>query len=66
MDRQEWITRFSERLRAQWPTVPAEQLVEVAAEIQSRVLRQLEDPQCAAVEWLRQGMPDPEALPDVG
>ena len=66
MDKQEWITRCSERLQAQWPRVPAEQLVEVAAEIQCKVLRQLEDPQCAAVEWLRQGMPDPEALRDVG
>jgi hypothetical protein len=57
MDQQEWIARCSERLHAQWPTVPADQLVEVAAEIQSRVQRQLDDPHCAAVEWLRQGMP---------
>ena len=66
MDRQEWIARCSARLHAQWPTVPAEQLTEVAAEIQLRVQRQLEDPQCAAVDWLRQGMPDSEALRDVG
>ena len=58
MDRQEWITRCSARLHAQWPTVPAEQLAEVAVEIQRRLQRQLEGPECAAVEWLRQGIPD--------
>lgn len=46
--------------------MPADQLVEVAAEIQSRVLRQLEDPHCAAVEWLRQGMPNTEAQRNAG
>lgn len=66
MDRQEWITRCSVRLHAQWPTVPQEQLVEVAAEIQCKVLRQLEDPQCAAVEWLRLGIPTTEAQRNAG
>lgn len=66
MDRQEWIARCSARLRTQWPTVPAEQLTEVAAEIQLRVQQQLENPQCAAVEWLRQGMPTAESRSDAG
>jgi hypothetical protein len=42
MGRQEWIARCSARLHEQWPTVPEEQLAEVALEIQRRVQRQLE------------------------
>ena len=49
MDSQQWIARCSARLHAQWPTVPEEQLVEVAAEIQSEVQRQLEAPELAAI-----------------
>lgn len=66
MDRQEWIARCSARLHAQWPTVPQEQLAEVALEIQSRVQRQLEEPEAAAFEWLRQGIPNTEAQRNVG
>jgi len=66
MDRQEWIARCSARLHAQWPRVPHEQLDEVAAEIQRKVQRQLEEPERAAVEWLRRGMPDPQIRRDVG
>ena len=57
MERQEWITRCSAQLHAQWPTVPEEQLAEVAAEIQGEVQRQLETPELAAAQWLRQGIP---------
>lgn len=56
MNREEWISRCSARLHAQWPTVPQEQLVEVAVEIQIKVQRQLEEPERAALEWLRQGI----------
>jgi hypothetical protein len=66
MDRKEWIARCSARLHAQWPTVPHEQLVEVAAEIENRVRRQLQEPECAAADWLRQGIPDTESRPVVG
>ena len=62
MDKQEWIARCSARLHAQWPTVPQEQLVEVAAEIPSEVQRQVEAP----VQWLRQGIPNTEAQRNVG
>lgn len=58
MDRQEWIRRCSVRLHAQWPRVPAEQLQEVASEIEQAVHRQLADPELAAVEWLRQAIPE--------
>ena len=61
MDTQEWITRCSARLHAQWPTVPQEQLAEVALEIQRRVQAQLEEPERAACEWLRQGIPNTES-----
>lgn len=66
MDSQEWVARCSARLHARWPTVPHEQLVEVSTEIQRKVKQQLDDPERAAVEWLRQGIPDPEARRDVG
>ena len=56
MDQQEWIERCSTRLHAQWPRVPTEQLAEVASEIQRSVHQQLDDPELAAVEWLRQGI----------
>ena len=58
MDRQEWIARCSARLHAQWPRVPAEQLQEVASEIEQAVHQQLNEPELAAVEWLRQSIPD--------
>lgn len=58
MDRQEWIERWSARLHAQWPRVPPEQLAEVASEIERSVHQQLDDPELAAVEWLRQGIPE--------
>ena len=57
MDRQEWIDRCTAKLHAQWPTVPTEQLAEVASEIEQSVHQQLAEPERAAVEWLRQGIP---------
>ena len=58
MNTQEWLARCSARLHVQWPRVPNEQLAEVAVEIQRNALRQLEEPEHAAAEWLRLGMPD--------
>jgi hypothetical protein len=66
MDRQEWVARCSARLRARWPRVPQEQLDEVAGEIQRHVQRQIDEPERAAVEWLRQGIPTPESRSDAG
>ena len=57
MNSQDWVARCSARLHEQWPRVPPEQLAEVAAEIQRDYQRALEEPERAAVEWLRQGMP---------
>lgn len=57
MNRQEWIARCSARLREQWPRLTIEQLQEVAEELHDDTQRQLEEPERAAVQWLRQGMP---------
>jgi hypothetical protein len=66
MDRQEWVARCSARLHAQWPRLQREQRDEVATEIQNDSRWQQLEPERAAVEWLRQGIPDPEARRDVG
>lgn len=58
MNRQDWIVRCSARLHEQWPRLALEQLQEVAEELHDDTRRQLEDePERAAVQWLRQGMP---------
>jgi hypothetical protein len=66
MDTQEWVARCSARLHAQWPRLRREQRDEVATEIQSDSRWQQLEPECAAVEWLRQGIPHPDARRDVG
>jgi hypothetical protein len=57
MDRQEWIARCSARLREQWPRLALEQLQEVAGELHDDTRRRLEEPERAAVLWLKQGLP---------
>jgi len=57
VDRNEWLARCAERLHEQWPRLPLDQLEEVAAEIQRNAQRQVEEPEHAALEWLRLGMP---------
>lgn len=63
MNTQEWLQRCAERLHERWPRVPHEQLAEVAAEIQRNALRQLDEPEHAAAQWLRQGLPDAREHP---
>jgi hypothetical protein len=58
MNRQVWIARCSARLREQWPRLALDQLQEVAAQLHDDTRRQLEEPERAAVQWLRQGMPE--------
>ena len=60
MDRNEWIARCTARLHAQWPRVPEAQLDEVAEEIRQNAARQVDEPEHAASEWLRHGIPDTE------
>jgi hypothetical protein len=54
MNSHEWIERS--RLQHQWPRLPPQQLREVAEELRREVERQ-SDPEHAAAQWLRQGMP---------
>ena len=58
MNPQDWVTRCAARLHDQWPRLPDEQLREVAEELRHHAERQLEEPEHAAVEWLRHGMPN--------
>lgn len=53
----EWVARCSARLHAQWPRVPREQRDEMAAQLWTTPHWQAMDPETAAVEWLRQGIP---------
>lgn len=57
-DEKEWLTRCSARLHAQWPRIGREQRDELARELwESARWREME-PEQAAHEWLRQGIPD--------
>lgn len=58
MDPHLWIARCTARLHRQWPRLPDDQLREVAEELRREVEREANDPEHAAVEWLRRGMPD--------
>jgi len=58
MDSQDWVARCAARLHDQWPRLPDEQLREVAEELRRNAQRQMEEPEHAAVEWLRYGMPN--------
>jgi hypothetical protein len=58
MDPQDWVARCATHLHDQWPRLPDEQLREVAAELRRHAERQLEEPEHAAAEWLRHGMPN--------
>ena len=51
------MARCSARLHAQWPRVLQEQRDEVAAEIRRDSRWQMCEPERAAVEWMRQGIP---------
>jgi hypothetical protein len=66
MGKIEWITRCSARLHAQWPRLRREQRDEVASELHANERWQQLEPESAAVEWLRQGIPSPESRRDVG
>jgi hypothetical protein len=61
VDRNEWLARCAERLHTQWPRLPRDQLEEVAAEIQRNAERQVKEPEHAAAQWLRLGIPDAQA-----
>lgn len=58
MDEQEWVVRCSARLHAQWPRVDRKQRDEAAEELWRDDRWRHLDPEQAAVEWLRQGIPN--------
>ena len=64
MDRNEWITRCSARLHDQWPRLRREQRNEVASELYAEDRWNRLEPESAVVDWLRQGIPHPEARRD--
>lgn len=59
----EWITRFSARLHARWPTLMRLQRDETAAELAQHPHWRCLEPEDAAVCWLRQGIPDDGDVP---
>lgn len=60
MDTSEWIARCSAHLHAQWPRLDREQRDEVASDLWNDPRWKAMEPETAAVEWLRQGIPDLE------
>jgi hypothetical protein len=57
MSKEEWICRCSARLHAQWPSVSRQQRDETAAELWVNDRWRGREPEEAAVEWVRQGIP---------
>lgn len=57
MESKEWVARCSARLHAQWPRLSRDQRDEMAQQLWTAERWQAMDPETAAVEWLRQGIP---------
>jgi hypothetical protein len=57
MDEAEWVARCSARLHAQWPRLCRELRDETAKELWLEARWRTQEPEHAAVEWLRQGIP---------
>lgn len=61
MNENEWVARFSARLHAQWPRLPREQRDAVATDLWHEQRWHNSEPETAAADWLRQGIPDTNA-----
>jgi hypothetical protein len=57
VDPQQWIERCAARLHEQWPRLPDDQLREVAEQLRRDAERHLDEPERAAADWLRLGIP---------
>jgi hypothetical protein len=57
MEEEEWVARCSARLHAQWPRLTREIRDETAKELAQHTRWRSQEPERAAVEWLRQGIP---------
>ena len=66
MDAQEWVTRCSARLHAKWPRILKEQRDEVAGELWADERWKSLEPECAAAQWLEQGVPESHHLSHAG
>ena len=60
MNETEWVARCSARLHAQSPRLHRDQRDEVASELLHDSRWQHLEPEQAAVDWLRQGIPGDE------
>ena len=54
----DWISLCSARLQKQWPTVDPTRLDDLAIDLSRDALLRAMDPERAAVDWLRQGIPN--------
>jgi len=52
-----WVARCSHRLRERWRTVDLESLEDLARELWADERLRARQPEDAAVEWLRRGIP---------
>ena len=66
METNEWVARCSARLHAQWPRLLREERDEVAADLHADGRWRRLEPECAAAEWLQQGIPGGEAQRHAG
>jgi hypothetical protein len=57
METAEWVARCSARLHARWHTLDRETRDDVARDLAGEQRWRAMEPECAAVEWLRQGIP---------
>lgn len=53
-----WIARCSERLQRQWPTIDPTRLDDLALDLAREARWRSLEPEQAALEWLRQGIPN--------
>jgi len=58
MDEYEWVVRCSARLHAQWPRLCRDERDDTARQLWRDERWRNQDPEQAAVEWLRQGIPN--------
>jgi hypothetical protein len=58
MDEHEWVARCSARLHAQWPRLARADRDDAAKQLWCDERSRKQDPEQAAAEWLRLGIPD--------
>jgi hypothetical protein len=56
-NRDEWIARCSARLHAQWPRLPKADRDDAARDLWEEERWRMQEPEMAAAEWVRQGIP---------